>query len=227
VAKYVGGIRHYRDHVGDPNGRLPLEPVPAATQKAALELLRKNVFAPDAFSFSPQLLNKLATESHSDYFRPNAPRGGAPFNMPVHSMILSLQSAVLNRLLHPVVLGRVVDSEGSGGTEAFRLGDLFQGLQDSIWAEVQGSGGVSINSYRRSLQREHLKRMTNMLLRDAAMPEDARTLARYELVELQGRLKGILGRSKGAMPLETRAHLAECSARIEESLRAQVSRTAF
>jgi hypothetical protein len=228
VSKYLGGIRQYRDHIGDPQGRLPFEPVPAATQKEALALLRKNVFAPGVFAFSPQLMNKLASERHSDYFRPNAPRDGAAFNVPVHAMILSLQSAVLNRVLNPVVLARILDSEAIGTNgEVFRLSDLFQGLQESIWAEVQVGGAISIDSYRRSLQREHLKRMTNMLLRDAAVPEDARTLARYELVELQSRLKSILNKNKSPLPLETRAHLAECAARIEESLQAQVTRTAF
>jgi hypothetical protein len=228
VAKYVGGIRQYRDHVGDPQGRLPFEPVPAATQKEALTLLRKNVFASGVFEFSPQLMNKLASERHSDYFRQNAPRDGAAFNVPVHAMILSLQSAVLNRVLNPIVLARILDSEAiRTNGEVFRLSDLFQGLQESIWAEVQAGGAISIDSYRRSLQREHLKRMTNMLLRDAAVPEDARTLARYELVELQSRLKSILNKNKSPMPLETRAHLAECAARIEESLQAQVTRTAF
>jgi Met-zincin/Domain of unknown function (DUF5117) len=231
VAKYIGGIRQYRDHVGDPNGRLPMEAVPAATQKAALELLRKNVFALDAFAFSPQLLNKLATERHSDYFRPNATRGGSPFNVPVHAMVLSLQQAVLNRVLHPAVLSRVLDSEMIASRDAFRLSELFQGLQDSIWAELQNPGsGVSINSYRRSLQREHLKRMTNMVLRDAAVPEEARTLARYQLAELQARIHPILGKNgknRLNLPLEVRAHLSECAARIDESLNAQVQRTAF
>jgi hypothetical protein len=227
VAKYIGGVRQFRDHLGDPKGRLPLEPVPAATQKTALDILRKNVFAPDAFTFSPQLLRKLSTEQYSDYFRPNAPRGGSPFNVPVHSMVSSLQRAVLDRVLHPAVLTRILDSEVTT-SDPFRLSDLFQGLQDSIWAELdKPSGSLNINTYRRSLQREHLKRMTNMVLRDAAVPEDARTLARYQLVELQARMRATLGKNKIGMPLETRAHLAECAARIEESLKAQVQRTAF
>jgi len=57
--------------------------------------------------------------------------------------------------------------------------------------------------------------------------EDARTLARYQLADLQGRMKAILGKSKATMALETRAHLAECLARIDESLKPQVQRTAF
>ena len=47
--KYIGGIYHYRDHVGD--GRLPLQ----------LGLV-EHVFGPDAFRWSPELLNKLAPE---------------------------------------------------------------------------------------------------------------------------------------------------------------------
>jgi hypothetical protein len=72
--------------------------------------------------------------------------------------------------------------------------------------------------------------MTNMLLRDAAVPEDARTLARYQLAELQARIHPLLGKNgknRLTLPLEVRAHLSECAARIDESLNAQAQRTAF
>ncbi|PYU14184.1 MAG: hypothetical protein DMG37_08155 [Acidobacteria bacterium] len=35
---------------------MPFEPVPAAKQKEALDLLREHLFSPKAFQFSPQLL---------------------------------------------------------------------------------------------------------------------------------------------------------------------------
>jgi hypothetical protein len=111
--------------------------------------------------------------------------------------------------------------------EAFKLGDLFQGLQDTIWAEVKKPGpSLNINSYRRSLQREHLRRLIGMVVRDAAAPEDARTLSRHYLTQLQSQIRTALA-APGAMPVETRAHLAECAARIDETLKAQVQRVAF
>src|SRR5262249_18497371 len=36
MTKYIGGVMHNRDHVGDPGGRAPYVPVPAADQRRAL-----------------------------------------------------------------------------------------------------------------------------------------------------------------------------------------------
>jgi len=102
------------------------------------------------------------------------------------------------------VLKRILDSELSAPADPFRLGDLFTGVQDSVWAELKSSGAsVSINSFRRSLQREHLRRMIGMVLKDAAAPEDARTLARFTLASLKTRVQGALGRPGVKMTLET------------------------
>ncbi|MCI0391770.1 MAG: zinc-dependent metalloprotease [Acidobacteria bacterium] len=65
--KYVGGVYHHRDHAGDPNGRVPYEPVPAAKQRQALELLKSSAFGPKAFDLPPSLLNKLAVERFWDF----------------------------------------------------------------------------------------------------------------------------------------------------------------
>ena len=96
TAKYIGGVYHYRAHVGDPGNRLPFEPVPAAKQREALELLRKDLFSPTSFHFSPQLLNKLASPRFSDFidFRSMLTR----FDAPIHDMVLSLQTRVLDRV---------------------------------------------------------------------------------------------------------------------------------
>lgn len=225
-AKYIGGVNHYRDHVGDPGGRLPFRPVPAARQRRALNLIRDHLFAPDAFKASPSLLNKLNNERFTDFrnFASMATR----FDVPVHDIILDRQKAVLDRLYNPVVLKRILDSELSAPADPFRLGDLFTGVQDSVWAELRGPGAsVSINSFRRSLQREHLRRMIAMVLRDAAAPEDARTLARFTLSSLKTRVQGALARPGVKMTLETRAHLAESISRIDEALKAGIDRTAF
>src|SRR5574341_1317778 len=60
ASKYIGGLYINRDHVGDPNGRPPFVPVPAARQREALKFLTDKVWAADAFQVQAQLLNKLA-----------------------------------------------------------------------------------------------------------------------------------------------------------------------
>ena len=193
ASKYVGGVYHYRSHVGDPGNRLPFEPVPVEQQRQALQLLRDNLFSPAAFKFSPQLLNKLQNERFINFsnFTPSRQ------DVPIHAAVLSLQRQVLDRLFHPILLSRVQDSElkVSPPAQPFTLGELFSGIQDSIWAETKAPGAsLDINSYRRSLQREHLRRLISMVLREAAVPEDARTLSRHHLVSLRTQLQSALAK---------------------------------
>jgi hypothetical protein len=225
-SKYIGGVYHYRSHVGDPGNRLPFQPVPAEQQKKALQLLRDNLFAPTAYQFTPQLLNKLETERFINFsnFTP------ARQDVPIHQVVLGLQRQVLDRIFLPMVLSRIQDSElkVSPPAEPFTLGLLFTEIQDSIWAETKNPGlALNINSYRRSLQREHLRKMIGMLLRDAAVPEDARTLARQSLVTLRGQLQRAVAKPGMKTSLEVRAHLAESIARIDEALKSGMQRTAF
>jgi hypothetical protein len=62
ASKFIGGLYHYRDHAGDPNGRSPFAPIPAEKQKQALEFMREHCFSEEAFLLSPELYNKLAPE---------------------------------------------------------------------------------------------------------------------------------------------------------------------
>jgi len=222
-ARYIGGVYHYRDHVGDPGNRPPFVPVPAAQQREALNLIRDNLFAPGAFRISPQLLNKLTPDRFPDFA--NFASFEQRPDYPIHQQILSLQAAALNRLFHPVVMSRVLDNELRGeqpGT-TLTLGVVFATVRDSIWAETRAAS-VDINSFRRALQREHLRRLIALIVREGAAPEDARSLARHSLTLLRTRLRTA---APNATSVETRAHLNESIARIDEALSAQVQRVAF
>jgi hypothetical protein len=226
TSKYIGGMYHYRSFVGDPGNRLPFEPVAAEKQKQALQLLRDNLFAPTAFQFKPQLLNKLENERFIDFnnFTPGRQ------DVPIHAIVLNLQRQVLDRIFLPTVLARIQDSEMrvAANTQPFTLGLLFTEIQDSIWDETKTlAASVNINSYRRSLQREHLRKMIGMVLRDSAVPEDARTLARQSLVTLRGQLQRVVSRPGFTASPEVRGHLAESIARIDEALKGGMQRTAF
>jgi hypothetical protein len=108
VTKHIGGMYHYRDHIGDPNGRLPFEPVPAEKQREALGFLTEQVFGPDAFDFPPSLLNKLAPERFWDF-------SGSLFQMqrvdyPLHSIIASIQQQPLNTLYSGMLMSRILEA---------------------------------------------------------------------------------------------------------------------
>ncbi len=224
VGKTIGGVQTFRDHVGDPGGRLPLKPVPAERQRAALEFLRRNVFASDAFKLPPDLLNRLAADRWPDFtfsifFMPR-------MEFPIHNVVLSLQNFVLNGLYDPVKLDSLVDLERhfGSGERPFTMMEMFEGVQSAAWSEVYGAGPARIDSFRRGLQREHLARLTRLVVdRPEGAPEDATTMARYNLVDLKKKIDAAVGQAADAA---TRAHLEESRARIEAALNAHMIRTA-
>jgi hypothetical protein len=222
ITKYIGGQSFYRNHAGDPNGRLPFEPVPVEKQREALSALQKYVFAADAFKFSPQLLNKLAPSRWRDWANNLKVER---LDYPIHESIFFLQNQVLGDLLSGDRLTRLQDIElKSSKGQALTLPELFTTLENSIWTEVLNPDdqSLSISSFRRSLQRSYLNQLTSMVLRTSAVPEDARTLAWYRLRELQGRLNGVLRRYGDDMDTYTKAHLEETRSRIHKTLNAQI-----
>jgi hypothetical protein len=224
ASKYIGGMHYNRDHVGDPNGRPPFVPVPAAQQREALKFLAENLWAPDAFQVQAQLLNKLSLKRFWDF----------DFNVfitprldyPLHAVVLNLQSAPMVRLYHPVTLSRLQDLEVKfpAGAERFTLADMFTGIRGAIWSELDAGG--NINSFRRNLQRAHLNQLVQLVVAPApGTPEDAVTLARADLVELQGKIGRTLA-SGANLDYTNRAHLEESQARIRQALEAQLQRRA-
>ncbi len=220
TTRFIGGVYHHRDHVGDPGGRLPYVPVPAEQQRAALQLLQNTLFDAKTFEFRPQLLNKLAANRFSDF----ADFSPGPSVISFHQVILSNQRRALDRVLHPVVLQRVIDHQlHSPPATRFRVSDLFTGLQSSIWSELKAPSPET-TSQRRNLQREHLRRLIAMLAQGGGAPEDARTMARYSLKSIRTQLAAALAKPAS---LETRAHFDETAARIDEALKASITRTTF
>jgi hypothetical protein len=222
-SKYVGGIYARRDHVGDPGGRPPMEPVPAEKQRAALRFLTDNYFDADAFRFDPALVNKLAPE--------RLPSFGSSFfsdvrlDYPVHNAVLAMQAAPLVRIYHPVTLARLQDLElhYAPGQTPFTMEEMFTTVRNSVWSEL--SGPRSINSFRRELQRLHLGILIYyVVMFGEGAPQDASTLARADLTRiLRGIDRALAGNSIDRM---TRAHLEESKARIEAALDAGIQRLA-
>ncbi|MEH2082324.1 MAG: zinc-dependent metalloprotease [Nostoc sp.] len=224
TTKYIGGQSFYRIHPseipseklsGIPQHRLPFEPVPVEEQRQALETLQKYVFAEDALSFSPELLNKLAPSRWRHWG--SSPQVGR-LDFPIHDLVLLMQGSVLRDLLSGDRLSRLKDIElKTPEGKALTLPELFDTLQSDIWTEVIKPKGkpMKIASLRRGLQRQYLDILTSMVLRKENVPEDARTLAWYKLKQLDEKLKGVNSEDE-----YTKAHLLETRDRIEKVLNA-------
>jgi hypothetical protein len=77
---------------------------------------------------------------------------------------------------------------------------------------------------RRNLQREHLRRVTDVLVKPLVnMPSDARSLLRLNAQTLTAQLQKSL--SRGGLSKETQAHFAESLNTLQTALQAQVQRS--
>ncbi len=221
VSKYVGGIYVNRDFAGDTGGRVPFEPVTAATQREALALLRDQLFAANALPFSPALLNKLQSERQWHWmFDPATLVRRVEY--PLLDRLLIVQVGVLGRMYHPFVLHRLRDAElrAEKPGDFLPLPELFATLRDGIWEEVGRASSPTIITARRQLQREHLTMLINLTLRpQPGTPEDARTLAWTDLRVLKGKLAARL--KLGKLDPMTTAHLSEALARLSKALEAR------
>jgi hypothetical protein len=221
VSKFVGGIYHYRDHVGDPGGRLPFEPVPAATQRRAMKLLADRLLSEKSFDIPADLLNKIAPERFPNF--EGTVYSSERIDPPFHAMILRAQAVPLDRLYAPITLSRIQDSElrYPPGVEPFRMVEMFQAMRTAIWNET--TAGRSIGAIRRNLQRAHLNRLIHLAVKpDAGTPEDATTLARADLKAIFKGCTTALGRTD--LDPMTRAHLDETKDRIQAVLDAPLTR---
>ncbi|NJK99027.1 MAG: DUF5117 domain-containing protein [Spirulinaceae cyanobacterium SM2_1_0] len=221
ITDYIGGRSFNRDRPGDPGGRLPFESVPLTKQREALQVLQRYIFAADAFDFPPDLLNQLAP-SRWWHWGQSAPL--AALDYPVHDSIFGVQRLILRSLLASDRLSALRDLELKSPTEALTLPELYESLANGIWQEVfvAETTGINVSSVRRSLQREHLDLLIDMVLREVSVPEDARTLAWYQLRQLNEAIARTVDRHGGSLDLYTRAHLEESRDRIAKTLDARM-----
>jgi Met-zincin/Domain of unknown function (DUF5117) len=220
LSKYIGGQSFLRLHSSD-NASWIFVPVSLLKQRQALTNIQKYVFAEDAFSFSPQLLNQLAPPrwEHWGSLVPNN-----RLDYPIHENILKFQSAVLRSLLDSDRLNRLQDIElKTLPGEALSIPELFDSLQTGIWTEVLTPGEPKpISSIRRSLQREYLNILLEMMLGNTNTPEDGRTLAWYKLRQLQTAIDVRVKQLSESLDIYTLAHLEASGDRINKALNAQL-----
>jgi hypothetical protein len=220
--KYIGGRHFNRDHPDGPNSRLPFQSVSLAEQKEALDILAKYFFAKDSFSFSKDLLNRLAPSRWNHWGQSPGYWG---LDYPVYDLISFFQRDLLWWLLSDYRLNQLKDmATKTDPQEILPVSQLMSTLDHTVWKEILEPDPENVNlvSLRRSLQREHLDILIAMILRKTTPPEDARSVAWYELREIKDKVNGFLGKYGNQLDLDTKAHLTESSDRITKALSAQI-----
>lgn len=213
VAKYVGGFYTERDIQG--TGKAGFKPVETAKQRQALKFLNEQIFAVDSFRFKPEFLASL-TPDYIEWQR-------SVVSIP--QSVLSLQTAALDTLLAPATARRLLEQplylSATERRNALSLNEVYSTVQGAVWSEL--ASAQDIDPMRRSLQREHLKRLQALLTRpNAALPADAISLARLQAQQLQAQLRTAAARP--GLSVENKAHLQDALVMLTEALRASFSR---
>jgi hypothetical protein len=221
AARQIGGVRTLRDFPG--SGRDPLQPVAPSVQRAALELLASQVLAPEGLRVSPSLQRRLAPDFQERGEALSAGAGAVATDFSVGTLLTGMQRALLAQLMSDDVAQRLLDSEGKFARtqDAFHLSELYARLTREVWRELAGKGDIPAG--RRELQREHVNRLAQMLLRPQSLSRaDARSLLRGEAQALLPKIQAAAKRPE--LSPEARAHLLDSADTLSQALSAKLER---
>ncbi|HSW06303.1 zinc-dependent metalloprotease [Aquabacterium sp.] len=222
LLRQIGGVRTLRDY---PNtGRDPMQPVPAAEQRLALDTLARHLLSADSLVISPALQRRLAPDylerADSVLFGDDA----VPTDYPLAQAVHELRRALLTQLMSDSLASRVLDSEAKAPrlAEAFRLSELYRRLEADVWSELAGKGDIP--AARRELQREHLGRLAGAVLRPAGVSRaDARSQLRSQAADLAQRIEQAARRA--GLGEEARLHLKDSAETLRAALAAPLTRS--
>ena len=190
VAAVVGGLESQQKHGGQDGPRFT--PIARTRQAEAVAFLNRKAFATPSFLLDPAILRRIEPSGSIDRVR-------------------TAQQRVLSTLLQPARLARMVELAAIDGAAAYQpttfLGDVRRGL----WSELSAAT-VTIDPYRRSLQRSYLSLAT---ARITPVADEARALYRGELKALDGEIRAALAKTGDAA---TRRHLEDMRVEIASAL---------
>ena len=207
VLTNIGGVYETRKTYDQAGG--VYEEVPEETQRRAMDWLGDQVFATPEWMLDYDVLTRIEGTGAVDRIR-------------------ELQAGVLNRVLDPRRMERLVEAEAKLGDQAYTLAEMLDQLRGEVWSELGRSG--EIDAFRRGLQRSHIERLEYLMteepeplpgffegrLNDVDVSRsDIRPFVRGQLNDLQREIRSGLNRRRDAA---TRLHLEDALARIDRIL---------
>ena len=193
VAAVVGGVRSQQKHVGQEGVRFTT--IPREAQAGALAFLQANAFATPAFLVDPDILRRIE------------PAGAL-------ERIRASQTRVLQTLLSPSRLGRLVEQEVIDGPAAYAPTDFLGDLRTGLWSELEAPA-VRIDAWRRNVQRAWLDLIRDRLGGRRPAAGEVRALLRGELRALD---RAIGAAAPRAADRATRLHLEDVRDTVARTL---------
>ncbi len=230
ASRMVGGLHTSRSHKGDADAPPPFRVVEPQKQREALSLLEQQMFSSQPFTFPPELYNQLVATNWT-HWGTNPPDRE---DYPIHDAILMWQTRVLGRLLNPITLDRIRDSELKvpADQDAFTTAELLDRLTKSIMAEVDATPPgdytvrkPAVGSLRRGLQRQYISRLSSLAIAASGTSPDAQAIAAAQLRSLESRIGTLLAKNDVKLDDYSRAHLGDLQGRIRKVLDASLELT--
>lgn len=194
ISRYIGGVYVDRSFPEQQSGNKPFTPVPLATQKRAMDMLNKYVFAPNAFDADTQVFPYLQPQRRG--YNQNVT--GDDYR--ITDNILAIQtSGALSHILHGATLLRISNTRlyGNQYSTAAVLGDLQKGIFDADIA-------TNVNVYRQRLQTYYVRQLVAMIDPKTQQFDDAaKAAALYTLKKIKTQLGSAVSTND-----ETKAHRA-------------------
>ena len=192
LSRYIGGIYIDRSQPEQKSANKPMTPTPVATQKKAMELISKYIFAPNAFDADANIFPYLQRQR----------RGfdqGAGEDFKVSNSFLMLQATTaLAQILHPNTMQRITNTRLYGNTYSVAdvMNDLTKGIFD---ADMIGN----VNVYRQNLQTTYVAALAQAADNKSPYDDIATAAARYTLKKIKSKLATSISTNE-----ETKAHRA-------------------
>jgi hypothetical protein len=150
VAKNVGG--YYETFKSEEDKGDVYEAVPKAKQREAVAFLNRQLFETPTWLLDKNIFNKIGSPLLTE--RPVAAQGTNP-------TVQTIQTNVLNSLLDPQRMYRLVAETNRFGASAYGLDEMMDDLRKGVWSEL--STRKPIDTYRRNLQKAYAERLISIV----------------------------------------------------------------
>jgi len=203
VSRYIGGVYIDRSYPEQAPTDKPYTPVALATQKKAMNLLIKYVFAPTAFDADSPLFPYLQLQRRG--FNQNF----AGDDYKITTVVLNNQMAAIAHILSPATMQRITNSRLYGNlySTAEVMNDLVKGIFE---ADLKGN----VNVYRQYLQTSFVQAAANIMDPKSSGYDDvAKAASLYTLKKLKAELSAAISVNE-----ETKAHRANLVFLINNAL---------
>ena len=204
VTTYIGGV--YETYKTYDQDGVVYEIVAESDQKRAMNFLNKHAFSSPTWAFNNDILDRVNRATAVETFR-------------------RAQAGVLNNVLNPSRLGRLIESETRTDAGVYTLIEMMDDLRNGVWAEARGKRTIDV--HRRHLQRAYLSRMEYLMNTEPpsggffgsainVTQSDVRPVVRNQLEILKRDINSALA----SRPADrtTRIHLEDSRERIDEIL---------